>query len=189
MKIIGISGSSRVKKTNLMLKTVLDATGAEYELVNLKDNNIRACLNCKSCHKSFVCAQKDDMQLLYPKLIEADIIVLGSPTYFDNVSGIMKNFMDRCLPFYFSRKLEDKRVVVLSVGGFELDLDENGECKWCKEGEACSRTVLRCIDSMKFFSNHLGMNVVGEVYAIHGDPTTRNDELIELGKKIFEINI
>lgn len=188
MKIIGISGSSRIKNTNFMLKTVLEATGLDYELINLKDNNIHPCLNCKSCHNTFECAQKDDMQPLYQKLIEADVIVLGSPTYFDNVTGIMKNFMDRCLPFYFSRKLEGKKVVVLAVGGFKnlVDLDENGVCAWCENDNACARTVLRCIDSLKFFSNQLDMNVVGEVYAIHGDPTARKNELIEIGRSLVK---
>ncbi len=171
-----------------MLKTVLDATGLDYELVNLKDKNIHPCLNCKSCHNTFECVQRDDMQSLYQKLIEADIILLGSPTYFDNVSGIMKNFMDRCLPFYFSEKLKDKKVVVLAVGGFKnlVDLNKNGVCAWCEKEDACSRTVLRCIDSLKFFSKHMGLNVVGEAHAIHGDPAIIKSELIKIGKSLVK---
>ena len=157
MKILGISGSSRIKNTDFMLRIVLDATGLDYELIRLKDKNIFQCLNCKSCHNTFECVQKDDMQPLYQKLIEADVVVLGSPTYFDNVTGIMKKFMDRCLPFYFSRKLEGKKVVVLSVGGFKnlVESDKNGNCASCENDNACARTVLRCIDSLKFFSNQL----------------------------------
>lgn len=48
MNILGISGSPRVKHTALMLKTVLDATGAEYELVHLKDYTIRPALTASS---------------------------------------------------------------------------------------------------------------------------------------------
>lgn len=186
MNILGISGSPRVKHTATMLKIVLDATGAEYELVHLKDYTIRPCLNCKFCHKAFACAQKDDIHILHKKLVEADVIVFGSPTHFSNVSGIMKNFMDRCLPFYFSRQLEGKRVVILTVGGYGsmIERDENGQCVWCASDNPCARPVLRCLDAMRFFAGHLGMNVVGELYAIHGDPSAREKELIELGKSL-----
>jgi multimeric flavodoxin WrbA len=186
MKILGISGSPREKNTDYMLKTVLDAAGEGHELVNLKDFDIKPCLNCKACHQSFACAQQDGMQALHAKLVEADAIVLGSPTHFDNVTGIMKNFMDRCLPFYFSRKLEGKRVVLVAVGGFKnlVDLDSDGSCVWCKQDDACARTVRRCTDSMRYFTDHLGMVVVGEVHAIHGDPAACENNLIGLGKAL-----
>lgn len=169
-----------------MLKTVLDATGAEYELVHLKDHTIRPCRNCKHCHKAFACAQKDDMQELYQKLIEADAIVFGSPTHFSTVTGIMKNFMDRCLPFYFSRQLEGKRAAILTIGGYGslIERDEGGNCVDCVKDNACVRVVSRCLDSMRYFAGHLGMDVAGELYAIHGDPSAKEKELIELGKRL-----
>lgn len=186
MKLLGISGSSRIKNTDFMLKTLLKATGLDYDLINLKDHHILPCLNCKSCHKTFACAQKDDMQPLYQKLIAADIIALGSPTYFDNVTGIMKNFMDRCLPFYFSKRLATKKIVLLTSAGFGeyIEYDKNGGCEWCKNGNECENSALKCIDSMKYFSEILGLKVVGSLQAIHGDPAARKNELIALGKNL-----
>ena len=93
--IIGISGSPRDKNTNYMLKTVLDATGEEYELILLKDYEIRDCDAQKGCYKSHKCAESDDMQKIYPKLEEADAIILASPTYFSNVSSRMAMFIER----------------------------------------------------------------------------------------------
>jgi len=188
MKLLGISGSARNKNTNFMLKTVLDATGANFEIIDLKDCKINPCLNCRFCHKTFECTQKDDMKKLYLKLIETDVVVFASPTYFDNVSGIMKHFMDRCLPFYFSRKLENKKAVVLSVGGFKnlVKLDKNGNCVWCKTDNACKKTVRRCINSLKFFANQLGMKVIAEEYAIHGDSTRIENKLVKIGKSLIE---
>lgn len=186
MKILGISGSPRVKHTATMLKTVLDATGAECELLHLKDHIIRPCLNCKFCHKAFACAQKDDMQLLHKKLVDADVIVFASSTHFSNVTGIMKNFMDRCLPFYFSRQLEEKRVAILTVAGYGslIERDEKGNCRDCASDNLCMRSASRCLASMRFFADHLGMNVVGELSVIHGNPAGREKELIELGKRL-----
>lgn len=165
----------------------MDATGVEYELIHLKDYTIKSCRNCKFCHKAFVCVQKDDIHALHQKLVEADVIVFGSPTHFSNVTGIMKNFMDRCLPFYFSRRLEGKRAAILTVAGYGslIERDDEGKCVDCKSDDLCMRSALRCLDSMRFFAGHLGMNIVGELSVIHGDPTAREKELIELGKRII----
>lgn len=186
MKLVGISGSSRKKNTTYMLKTLLDATGMDYDIIQLKKKDLRPCLNCKACHDSFACTQQDDMQPLYQKLIAADMIVLASPTYFDNVTGVMKNFMDRCLPFYFSQHLETKKVVLLAMGGYPdlIEYDSDGNCLWCKENDACNQSVQRCMDAMGYFANHLGMNVVGKVCAIHGDPSPQKNALITLGKSL-----
>ena len=62
MKIIGISGSPREKNTVYMLKTVLDATGFDYNLILLKDKNIQPCNACGGCYMSHKCIVKDDMQ-------------------------------------------------------------------------------------------------------------------------------
>lgn len=172
-----------------MLRKVLDSIPDECqkELILLKDLKISPCANCKGCHKTFKCVVNDDMQEVHQKLIDADVILLGSPTYFDNVSGIMKNFMDRCLPFYFSAKLKGKKTGLVSVGGFKelVEKDENGECIWCKEKDnACEKTVQRCLDSMQYFCILIGLEVQGSVLAAHGNPEEKAKMLVALGKKM-----
>lgn len=174
-----------------MLHKVLDSLSDEHrkELVMLKDKNINHCVNCKGCHKSHKCVVSDDMQKIHQKLINADVILLGSPTYFDNVSGIMKNFMDRCLPFYFSGKLKGKKAGLVSVGGFKELVERNGkgECLWCMENDnACQKTVWRCLDSMRYFSDLIRLDVRGEVMAYHGSPEEKDEELIRLGRKLTD---
>ena len=184
MKILGISGSPRERNTCYMLKTVLNATNHEYELISLKNKNIQPCCDCRYCHKNYKCTLNDDMQELYDKLLNADIIILGSPTYFSNVTGIMKIFMDRCLPFYFSRKLKNKKTGVVTVGNFEkyLEFDEKGNCKWHKEEES---SVLKCLRNLETFCNHLGLKIIGSVYVLHSNPKEKKEELIQLGKKLI----
>ncbi|MCK4892137.1 MAG: flavodoxin family protein, partial [Candidatus Pacebacteria bacterium] len=53
MKAIGIVGSPRMKNTYNMTKTVLEATGVDYEIILLKDKNIKPCNDCRNCHKTF----------------------------------------------------------------------------------------------------------------------------------------
>ena len=62
------------------------------------------------------------MPEIYTKLEEADIVILASPCYFFNVTARMKNFMDRCNPYFFSKKLKGKKFFLISVGGHEPSL-------------------------------------------------------------------
>jgi len=184
MTIIGISGSPREQNTAYMLKTVLAATGQDYEIVFLKDKSIRPCVACKGCHVSYKCVVIDDMQAIYTKLLSADAIVLGSPTYFDNVTGLMKNFIDRCLPFYWSKQLRGKKAALVAVGNFKHDdKDEQGNCKWCKEETA---SVLSCLNALESYCKILELDVIGAVYATHSDPKAKEEELIKLGKRLVE---
>ena len=194
MKIIGICGSPRDKNTSYMLRTVLEATGEEYELVNLKDKDIKPCDACEGCYRSYQCVIKDDMQEIYDKLSKADIIVLGSPTYFDNVTATMKAFIDRCLPLYLSEELKDKKVALVSVGNFkegEIDFldgyNPNEAIKDPALKKEMEDSVKNCLDSMRNFCMAMKLKIVGSVFAINGDSSSVNNELVELGRKLGEL--
>jgi len=191
--IIGISGSPRNKNTNYMLRTVLDATGYDYELVALKDKNIKACNACGGCYKSHKCIIKDGMQELYGKLLKADIIALGSPTYFDNVSAFMKIFIDRCLPLYLSEKLKGKKAALVSVGNFKEgevnfldDYNPNEAIKGPTLRKEMEDSVKRCIDNMKNFCEAMNLKIIGSVISISGDPKPEREKLVKLGEKLVE---
>ncbi len=85
MKIMAILGSPRKANTYNMIKTVVGPAVGECEIIVLKEKNIMACSDCRSCHKKHGCSLEDDMAEICDKLIKADIIVLGSPTYFHHV--------------------------------------------------------------------------------------------------------
>ena len=52
--------------------------------------------------------------------IEADLIVIGTPNYFDNVPGLMKDFIDRTVPFYETDKLKGKKLITIVTGGEKI---------------------------------------------------------------------
>ncbi|AEH60482.1 NADPH-dependent FMN reductase [Methanosalsum zhilinae DSM 4017] len=103
MKVLGVVGSQRKNgNTSALVKEALkpfEENGIDTKLVFLGDYNINDCNGCDGCQDTFRCIVDDDMQDIYPKILEADAIVLGSPTYFYNVSGDMKTFIDRCYCF------------------------------------------------------------------------------------------
>ncbi len=191
MSILAISGSPRIKNTEFMLKTVLDATGQPYEIVHLKDLNIKPCTACGGCYESHECIVEDDMQELYSKLQEADALVLGSPTHFDNVTSIMLAFMQRCLPFYSSCELEGKKAALVAVGNLYKGEIMRGKSEPPQIIEELS--VMACLDRMRGFCSHLGIEVVKPdnqdilgVIAIRSDTKSVEDKLRALGRKLVE---
>jgi multimeric flavodoxin WrbA len=82
--------------------------GAETENVFLFKKKIKQCLGCFDCWLKTPgkCALKDDMEQLLKLFIHADLVVFATPLYVDNVTGIMKTFMDRLIPLvepYFEK--------------------------------------------------------------------------------------
>jgi multimeric flavodoxin WrbA len=103
MKIVAFSGSARKSgNTTHLLKLVLEeaaAAGIETELVELAGQQPRGCIACFKCfeRKNSRCAVEDDLINEYiAKMKEADGILLGSPTYFADVSAGMKALIERC---------------------------------------------------------------------------------------------
>ena len=101
--MLGVNGSARKNgNTAKLLKKVLShATemGAKTEILHLIDKEIKPCLSCIAEGKcTYPCIIKDDMEEIFEKLKEVDCIILGSPTYWYSLSGLMKNFIDRLTP-------------------------------------------------------------------------------------------
>lgn len=100
MKILGIVGSKRKKgNTSCLVQEALEVArkeGLETQLIFLGDYSIKDCTGCEGCKDTYKCVINDDMQKIYPLLLEADGVILGSPTYWYNVTADMKAFIDRC---------------------------------------------------------------------------------------------
>ena len=131
MKILGIGGSPRKGgNTDIILKEILRGAGDaghETDAVFLRDYTINSCTGCEKCRKDLTCTWfNDGMNLIYPKIEEADVMILASPVYNYNVTAIMKSFIDRLYPYYifsddqprkYSSRLRDRKrlAVVFSV--------------------------------------------------------------------------
>ncbi len=105
MKVLAINASPRMNKGNtaLILNPFLEGmkeAGAHVELFYTRKLNINPCTGEFDCwiKTPGECYQKDDMQMLLPRIREADIMVFATPVYVDGVTGPMKNLMDRMIP-------------------------------------------------------------------------------------------
>jgi multimeric flavodoxin WrbA len=102
MKVVAFNGSSRNNgNTSRLINIVLDelrSEGIDTELYQLGTEPIRGCIACYKCfeNKDKSCSVKNDSVNSYiSKMLEADGIILGSPTYFSNVSASMKALIER----------------------------------------------------------------------------------------------
>jgi multimeric flavodoxin WrbA len=99
MKILGI--------VEQVLATAKDL-GADIELDFIAGKNIAPCDGCESCIVTGKCKVKDDMQGIYPKLIEADGIVFGTPVYYWGMTAQAKILIDRTFIFRADKPLKNK---------------------------------------------------------------------------------
>ena len=103
MKVIAFNGSARKEgNTAILLNLVLaelKAEGIETELYSLAGKPVQGCIGCFKCFdkKEKRCnVEKDIIHECIQKMVEADGILLGSPTYFADVSASMKAVIERC---------------------------------------------------------------------------------------------
>ena len=104
-KVLGISGSPRKNgNSDVLLEQILrgvETEEVEAEGIYLRDYSFQACIGCEKCRKDHICTSlNDDMQTLYPKIIDAKGLVLVSPTHHYNITAWMKAFIDRLYCFY-----------------------------------------------------------------------------------------
>jgi multimeric flavodoxin WrbA len=99
MKVLGLFGSPRRGgNTEILLEEALkgaEKEGAEIERIYLSDLKITPCTECHGCDETGSCVILDDMQKIYPKLLEADVIILASPIFFYGVTAWAKTVIDR----------------------------------------------------------------------------------------------
>ncbi|MGI6003688.1 MAG: flavodoxin family protein [Lachnospiraceae bacterium] len=100
-KIVILNGSPRKKGNTSALVSAFregaESAGNEIAEFFLSDMDIHGCKGCFGGHSSreCPCVQKDGMADIYPKVKEADVVVLASPLYYWNVSGQLKTVIDR----------------------------------------------------------------------------------------------
>lgn len=115
-KLLLISGSNRKGNTEYILNRIQEQI-KDSELILLRKKKIEYCRGCLSCHQKDTCVIEDDMKSIIEFMLKADVILFGVPNYFDNVTGLFKNFIDRLHPLYKSEKLKGKKVFFVYVGG------------------------------------------------------------------------
>jgi multimeric flavodoxin WrbA len=103
MKVVALNGSARKDgNTAILINLVFDELkkeGIETELIQLAGHPIAGCIACYKCfkNKNRRCSvDKDMLNDIIEKMLQADGVILGSPTYFADVTSGMRAFIERC---------------------------------------------------------------------------------------------
>jgi multimeric flavodoxin WrbA len=120
MKVLGISGSMRKEgNTTQLIRLVLErceAAGIKTRFISLAGKKILPCLGCEKCKEKKWCViENDDWGDVMERVLECEVLVIGSPTYYYDVCGHLKNFIDRTYSLYHDRKLSGRKGVTVAV--------------------------------------------------------------------------
>jgi multimeric flavodoxin WrbA len=155
--------------------------GSECESFFLHKMNINPCNACDKCRDSIEdpCIVDDDMQIIYPKLRQAEVLVIASPVYFASVSAQTKIFMDRCYALGGPVDSALKGKLIGTILTYE-DPDP---------------FVSGAVNALRMFQdvfNYVGATIIGNVYGSALDPgeIKSNHEVMkkafDLGKKLAD---
>ncbi len=130
LKVVAFNGSARKDgNTAILIRrvlSVLESEGIETELIQMADQQIHGCTACGTCKKiqNKQCKiVNDNVNLYIEKMVAADGIILGSPTYFSMMTSEMKalidraGFVGRANGDLFKRKVGAAVVAVRRAGG------------------------------------------------------------------------
>jgi len=146
-KIVLINGSPhRNGSTDELVSlfvSFLNNDSFESQVINLSDYKINYCTGCTTCYETMECFQKDDFQKIMLAIGKADIIVMISPSYWADITGTLKVFIDRCTSYCNTRKTH----ATLSKDkiGFAIALRTGQNPKEC----------LHIIESINHFYGHM----------------------------------
>jgi len=118
-RVLAVIGSPRKGgNTDILVQKVTEGAaskGAKVDTLRLSELNIRECDGCHVCWQKKPCSKRDDMLNIYPKIIESDAIIFGTPVYWYGPTALMKAFIDRFVYFNCPEnraKIRGKKAVI-----------------------------------------------------------------------------
>lgn len=125
MTILGFSGSPTEREGNLdrIVRAILEGSGKETEFIKLSRLNYSGCRGCAArCAGKELCALEDDLKPYFPKIKEAEALVLGASVYFGGMNSFTLSFLERLYAFrHVQLTLQGKPAIAVVVGGREVD--------------------------------------------------------------------
>lgn len=171
--VLGIGGSPRIGgNSDILLDSFLEGAeeaGGRVEKIVLNLLRFRGCQECGGCDQTGVCVVDDDMNRLYPLLVNSPIVAVASPIFFCSLSAQLKAMIDRCQCFWVAR--------------YRLkNLPDKGACGvfLSTRGQKGMETFQRPAGVIKAFFNSLKIKYTAEIFV---------DELEEKGAMLQQSDI
>jgi multimeric flavodoxin WrbA len=111
VKVLGICGSPvKDSNTELIMREALKSVeqkGVSTDIFTVGGKRIEDCRHCNWCmgkqEEGKFCSVKDDMEDLYPKVVEADALMVASPVYLARMSGHIASVLDRLRCIHYGK--------------------------------------------------------------------------------------
>ena len=162
-RIMIVLGSPRKKGNSAKLAELVakgaKEGGAKVETFYLNGMNIKPCQACMKCQRENAkwCAIRDDMHALYPRLKEADAVVIASPVYWFNLSAQTKTFIDR----WFAVGVEERNIFKGKLVAILLTYGDT---------DPFSSGAVNVLRSFQDMCRYLGAEIAGMLYGSAGEP-------------------
>lgn len=119
MKIIMLLGSPNGKGSSNLLAECFrqgaQEAGHTVEMIHVAQADIHPCTGCIYCGYEGPCAQKDDVETIRAKILDADMLVFVTPLYYFGMSAQLKTLVDRFCAFNSSIHSKHMRAALLTV--------------------------------------------------------------------------
>ena len=119
-KVSIIVGSRRDGNSSKLAKIMKEKFQKERIISNMitpGNQKIYLCTGCMDCDQNGKCDFKDDMEDNINKILESEALIFITPARWNLLSGDLKIFMDRLNPLYTPKKLKDKKMISIVIGG------------------------------------------------------------------------
>jgi len=184
MDILAICGSPRKHKTtHSVLHAVLDGSNCSYEILWPAFMKIGHCISCQKC--KYVtpgkCWQEDDMAGALDKMLSAKSLIIATPTYFGNVPGPLKNFIDRSVPTCFTGTGEEYKE---ADGHGTRPLRGRPAISLCISGGADHEKTAA---NVRLVLDYYGYNIIHEFYEGMGGAIITKEDFSDIYNELFAI--
>ena len=165
--------------TAFIADTVSEQLYGKFDVKNIciDDYCFAFCKGCRSCHKTAKCVINDDIGVIMEEFEKADIIVCISPSYWADIPGQFKAFIDRCTPWCNTH--EPHASVSRGKKGYAVALRTGPGMKECE----------RIIQSIEHFYGHLEIACCGHLglcsVEYRKDAEGRKEEIINFCNMIL----
>lgn len=123
----------------------------DVKSVCIDDYDFAFCKGCRSCHQTAECVMNDGAQELMEEFAIADVIVCVAPSYWADIPGQFKAFIDRCTPWCNTH--EPHKTIPSGKRGYAVVLRTGPNMKECE----------RLIGSIEHFYGHLEIECAGHI--------------------------
>lgn len=146
--------------------------GHSVEKLFFHNKKINYCLGCGACYSTHKCVQKDDMEEVLNKMLEADVLVFGTPVYFYTMDAQLKTLIDRTVPRY--TELKGKAYLIATLA-------DNNDGHSMTGTIAAFQGFIDCLDNIDYAGTIVGYDAWNKGDII-GNPAV--EEAYNTGKNI-----